>query len=134
MNRWAGEAGSYVPDEHLMGPLWNVSLCMLAEIHSFEVKQQIVHLAVESAVTYAEKRISVYPDLSAKLLKQRATYNELRSQLRKLNLRCSFIHRTKLILTYWNKTHIFSPAKEAQDFFDKFIKYNTQRDEPTDLG
>ena len=59
---------------------------MILRSHSFEVKQLIIRLTAEfGAQIYAEKRISIDPDLSAKLLKQRATYNEVRSQLRKLN-------------------------------------------------
>lgn len=54
--------------------------CMNVQMHSFEVKKQIVHLAAElGALTYVEKRISIYPELSAELLKQRATYNEVKS-------------------------------------------------------
>ncbi|KAK6307435.1 hypothetical protein J4Q44_G00225830 [Coregonus suidteri] len=44
----------------------------------FEVKRRIVCLAAEPrALTYAENRISIYPDLSAELLKQRETNNEV---------------------------------------------------------
>ncbi|KAK6319198.1 hypothetical protein J4Q44_G00104090 [Coregonus suidteri] len=42
--------------------------------------------AESGTLTYAEKRISIYPELSAELLKQREMYNEVRSQLRKQNL------------------------------------------------
>lgn len=102
--------------------------------HSFEFKWQIVRLTADSgALTYAKKRLSFYPDLSAELLKQRATYNEVRSQLPKLNLRCGFIRQARLILTFQNTTQMFSTAKEVQDSFDKHIKSNTQGDEPTDF-
>lgn len=106
---------------------------MIVLIHSFEVKLWIVRLAVESrGLTYVGKWISIYSDLSAELLKQRETYKEVRSQLRKLNL--GFIHPTKHILTFQNTTHTCSTAREAKDFFDKHIKSNTQGDELTDLG
>lgn len=73
-------------------------------------------------------------DLSSELLKQRVTYNGVRSQLRKLNLRCGFTHPAKLLLTFQNTTHALSTAKEAQDFLEKHLKPNTQGDELTDLG
>jgi hypothetical protein len=130
---WAGEAGFHVTDKHYhhTGPLQNGSRCMIGRIHSFEEKRLIVHLPAESgAQTYVEKRISIYPDLSAKLLKQGTTCNEVRSQLCKLYLWYGFIHPAKYILTFQNTTHTFSTAKEAQSVFEK---HNTEGDEPTDI-
>lgn len=52
---WAGEAGS-----HYTGPLHNGSRCMTVQIHSFEVRRLIVHLAADlGALTYSEKWISI---------------------------------------------------------------------------
>lgn len=109
---------------HRTGPQRNGSRCMIVRLFSFEVKRRIVRLAAElgRSLIYAGKRVSIYPDLSAEIVKQRATYDEVRSQLRKLKLRCGFIHPAKLILTFQNNTHIFSTAKEAQDFFENNIK------------
>lgn len=107
---------------HRTGPARKDSRCMIARLYSFEVKRKIIRLAAESrSLTYNGKRISIYPDLTAEILKQRATFNQVRSELRRLNVRSGFIHPATLILTFSDAIHKFPTAKEAQDFFDHNI-------------
>lgn len=47
------------------------------------------------ALTYAEKRVSIHPDLNDKLLKQRVTEMPAKSEM-------GFIHPEKLILIFQN--------------------------------
>lgn len=103
---------------------------MIARLYSFEVKKKIIRLAAESrSLTYNGKKISVYPDLNAEILKQRATFNQVRSELRRLNLRSGFIHPATLIFTFLNTTHKFSIAEDAQDFFNHHINPGDDEDD-----
>lgn len=107
---------------HRTGQVGKTSRCMIARLFSFEVKIKIIRRAAESgSLTYNGKKISIYPDLSAEILKQRATSNQVRAELRRLKLRSGFIHPATLILTFNNSTHKFSTAKEAEVFFDRHI-------------
>lgn len=106
---------------HRTGPQRGGLRCMIVRLLSYEVKLRVA-AELGGSLIYVEKRISIYLDLSVETVKQRATFDEVRSQLRKLKLRCGFIHPAKLILTFYNKTHLFSTAKEAQNFFEKNIK------------
>lgn len=117
---------------HRTGPVRNDSRCMIARLYSFEVKRKIIRLAAEShSLSYNGKKISIYSDLSAEILKQRASFNQVRSGLRRLNLTSGFIHPATLILTFRNATHKFSTAEDAQDFFDHYINRGEDEDDAT---
>lgn len=108
---------------HRTGSVKNVPRCMIAKLYSFEVKRKIIRLAAASrSLTHNGRKISMYPDLSAEILKQRATFNQVRLELWKRNLRFGFIHPATLIQTFRDTTHKFSTAKDAQEFVDNYIK------------
>ena len=107
---------------HRTGPARNGSRCMIARPHSFDTKRNIIGRAAGSrSLVYNGKEISIYPDLSAETVKQRASFNQVRAELRRLNLRSGFIHPSTLIFTYRDEAHKFPSAKDAQVFIDNHI-------------
>ncbi|CAJ1069762.1 hypothetical protein KUCAC02_007674 [Xyrichtys novacula] len=121
---------------HRTGQARKDSSCMIARLYRFDIKRKIIKKAIEScSFTYNGRKIRIQSDISAETLTLRATFKELKSELYKRNIRCGFIHPTAtLILTFREETHKFNTAKEAQDFFDRYIEPEDEEGEEEKYG
>lgn len=98
------------------------SRCMIARLFSLERKRLIMRLAGESGnLIFHGKRIRIYPDLTADLVKRRALFNEVQAHLRDANVRYGLLFPCKLIVTFANKTMSFTDHKEAMVFYDQVV-------------
>ena len=118
---------------HRTGPVavGKGSRCMIARLYSLEIKRKITKKAAEArSFMFNGTKIRIHSDISAETQSLRAEYRDVRAELFKRNIRCGFIHPTAtLIMTFREKVHKFTTAREAQDFFARHIERGDQ-DEP----
>lgn len=103
------------------------SRCMITRLNSFETRQYIIRLAAAKrkkpeGLMYRGHKISFFPDLTADQRKQQSAFDDLRAILRKTDLRYGVAYPAKMLITFKNKTHAFTKASEAMDFYKTEIK------------
>ena len=103
------------------------SRCVITKLNSFENRQRIICLAAEKkknpeGLKYKGHNISIFPDLTIDQRKQQAAFDELRAILRKTDLRYGVAYPAKMLITFNNKTHSFTNAPDAMDFYKTVIK------------
>lgn len=68
------------------------------------------------------ERIHIYPDVTTEQQKQQAQFKDIGTLLRSANLRHGIIPPANLLTTYKDKTHSFTTAAEATDFYSPQVK------------
>ena len=104
--------------------------CMIVRLFSLETKNLILRLARESKgkLLFQGKKISIYPDLSAELIKKRAEFNDIRTCLReakdkiKDKIKFGITFPCKLLVTFDDETHSFTDPTEAMVYYEQSIK------------
>lgn len=95
---------------------------MIARLFSPETKRLVICLAGEAGnLVFQGKRIHIYPDITADLVKRRALFNEVRVCLREANVRYGLLFPCKLIVTFTNNTTSFTD-EEAMVYYNQVIK------------
>lgn len=109
---------------HRTGPQSTGSRCMIARLFSLEMKRTIIRLAGEAAgnLKFQGKKIHIFSDFSADLLKRRAAFKEVKNLLRAAGVKHGILHPCKLIITHQNSTMTFVDTKEAMTYFEQVIK------------
>ncbi|KAL7403240.1 hypothetical protein ABVT39_026749 [Epinephelus coioides] len=100
------------------------SRCMIARLFSLETKRTIIRLAGEAAgnLKFQGKKIHMYPNFSADLLKRTAAFKDVKNILREAGVKHGILHPCKLIITHQKTTVTFTDAKEAMTYYDQVIK------------
>lgn len=98
--------------------------CVIARLFSLETKRTIIRQAGEAAgnLKFQGKKIHIYPDFSADLLKKRAAFKDVKIRLREAGVKHGILHPCKLIITHQKTTVTFTDAKEAMTYYDQVIK------------
>lgn len=80
--------------------------------------------ATEAAgnLKFKGKKMHIYLDLSADVLKKRAAFKDVKDQLREVRVKYGLLHPCKLIVTHQETTVTFTDAKEAMSYYDQVIK------------
>lgn len=100
------------------------SRCMIARLHSFEVKRTIQRLAAQMGkdLQFQGRKFSIYPDMSAETREQQAAYDDLKTLLRNTGLRYGVTYPAKMLITFQGHTHSFDTPEKAMEFYEKDIK------------
>ena len=100
---------------------------MIMKLYSSEIKHRILSLAAgkkkdPGGLKYGGKTINMVSDCTTKERQQRAEFDDIRDLLKETNLRFGIAHPAKLLITFQEKTHAFTDASKAMDFYDSDIK------------
>ena len=92
---------------------------MIAKIHSYRLKDQLMRLSQQKyPLSYKGKRIHIFPDLPAEIMKRRQLFEDARKRLREAGLRTGFIYPARLRVTQGTDTSILNTPEEAKRFAD----------------
>lgn len=115
--------GIKVDRAHRSGAPGNRPRVMIAKIHHDSMKEKIIRMARnEGPLTFEGQRISIFPDLTAEVMKDRRDFDPVRLKLKEANVRHGFLFPARLIFTHADQTKIFVSPKEAAAYVDKHIK------------
>ena len=80
---------------------------------------------------YGEMTLQIFPDLTADLVKKRATFREVRENLRRVGVKHGIIHPATLIITVRaGQSKKFTDHREAEVYWDSVIKPELQTSDP----
>lgn len=92
---------------------------------NFKHKEAVMRAArVKKEVLYKNQPVRFYQDMTAETHKKLKEFEETRRQLRLLGLWYGMIHAAQLIVTFKERSHIFSNADEAERFIKKIQSDN----------
>ena len=112
--------GVKVDRAHRIGAPSNRPRIMIARIHHDAVKEKIIRVARnEGPLNYDGQRISIFPDLTAEVMKDRKEFDAVRLKLKEAGIRHGFLFPARLIFTHAGQTKIFDSSKEAAAYVDK---------------
>lgn len=115
--------GIKVDRAHRIGAPSNRPRIMIARIHHDTVKENIIRVARnEGPLNYEGQRISIFPDLTAEVMKDRKEFDAVRLKLKEAGIRHGFLFPARLIFTHTGQTKIFGSAKEAATYVDRHIQ------------
>lgn len=91
---------------------------MIVRIHSFRVKEKILRLARENTpLTYDGRRIHIYPDFPAEIMKRRQPFEEVRKKFNNAGMRTGFLYPARLRVTKGTDINkIFNTPEDADRF------------------
>lgn len=115
--------GIKVDRAHRIGPPGNRPRIMIARIHHDTVKDEILRVARnEGPLNYDGQRISIFPDITPEVMKDRREFDAVRVKLREAGIRHGFLFPARLIFTHAGHTNIFDSPKEAATYVDEQMK------------
>ena len=115
--------GVKVDRAHRIGAPSNRPRIMIARIHHDTVKEAIIRLARnEGPLNYDGQRVTIFPDLTAEVMKDRKEFEAVRLKLKEAGVRHGFLFPARLIFTHAGQTKIFESPKEAASYADKHIQ------------
>lgn len=80
----------------------------IARIHQNIVKEEILRVACnEGPLNYDGQRISIFPDITAEVMKDCKEFDTVRVKLREASIRHGFLFPARLIFTHAGHTKIF---------------------------
>ncbi len=90
---------------------------MIARIHHFQMKEKILQLARQQfSLRYEGRPVHIFPDLPAKIMKQRQAFSDVRKHLRSAGVRSGFIYPARLRVTHGTTDKMFSLPQEVEAF------------------
>lgn len=110
---------------HRVGPqLKDGTRAMIVRMQRYRAREEILTVAKkERTMKYGERNLRIFPDLTADMAKQRATFREVRENLRNAGVRHGIIHPATLIITVGTgHSKKFTDYREAEVFWDSVIK------------
>lgn len=115
--------GIKVDRAHRIGPPGNRPRIMIARIHHDTVKEEILRVTrIEGPLKYDGQRISIFPDVTAEVMKDRKEFDAVRVKLREAGIRHGFLFPARLIFTHDGHTKIFESPREAATYVDEHIQ------------
>lgn len=94
----------------------------ILRVHHFQVKERLLRLSREKGqLIFRGKRVFIFPDFSADLVKRRAAYNEVRALLRGAKVRYGLLHPARLRVSFNGTDQIFDTPEAARDFYSREI-------------
>lgn len=90
---------------------------LIARIHNDRSKELILQLAKQQVpLMYQGKRIHIYPDFPAEVMRRRQLFEDVRKKLKAAGIRTGFIYPARLIVTHGNVTSRFDTPEEAKRY------------------
>lgn len=83
--------------------------------------------AAKQNILYKNKPVQFYQDVPSEIHRKKKEFDGARQQLRRMGLRHGIIAPARLIVTYQDRSHIFTSAEEAETFLRR-IQSDTQED------
>ncbi|KAA0713087.1 hypothetical protein E1301_Tti020149 [Triplophysa tibetana] len=84
-------------------------------LHHYQVKEHILRLARSKPLEYDGRKIHVFPDLAADVLKQRQKFDNIRKKCREHEVRCGFRFPSKFMVTVSGKeTRVFESPESVE--------------------
>lgn len=115
--------GIKVDRAHRIGPPSNKPRIMIARIHHDVVKDDILRVARnEGPLHYEGQRISIFPDITAEVIKDRKEFDAVRVKLKEAGMRHGFLFPARLIFTHAGQTKIFDSPKKAAAYVDEHLQ------------
>lgn len=118
---------------HRVGPqLKDGTRAMIVRMQRYRAREEILKVAKkERTMKHGERRLRIFPDLTADMAKQRSTFREVREKLRNAGVRHGIIHPATLIITVGTgQSKKFTDYREAEVFWDSVIKPGLQTPNP----
>lgn len=90
---------------------------IIARIHYYQVKEQVLRIAREKApLQYDGRPVYIFPDLTSATMKKRQAFQAIREKCRAKSIRCGFRHPARFVVTVNNNTGTFTTPAEAEEF------------------
>lgn len=87
---------------------------IIARILNFQDKVAILRIAREKGpLKYNGNNISIYPDFSAEIQRQRISFSAVKNHLREEGLKYAMLFPAELRIIYDGKAHFYTSPKEA---------------------
>lgn len=87
----------------------------------FQEKEKVLRWARKHQMTYRDSELRVYPDISAELTKQRASFNPIKNSLYLKGIKFRLLHPARLHVSFQDQDYYFDSPQKAQDFYDQHI-------------
>ena len=115
--------GIKVDRAHRIGAPSNHPRITIIRIHHDTVKEKIIRVARNKGpLNYNGQRVSIFPDLTAEVMKDRKEFDAVRLKLKEAGIRHGFLFPARLVFTHAGQTKIFVSLKEAAAYADKHIQ------------
>lgn len=89
----------------------------IVRMHHYQMRELILRLAREKGqVLYKGSRIHFYPDVSAKVAKRRAAFNQVKAQLRGAGIEFGLLFPARLRINHDGARHFFDCPQKALEF------------------
>ena len=98
---------------------------IIARFHRYQDKERVLRWArlQKEGIKFDGNRILFFPDMSAGLAKQRATFKNIKAKLYAAGITFSLRHPARLCITANGETHLFNTPEAAETFYER-IKGN----------
>lgn len=105
---------------------------MIVRMQRYMTREEILKVAKkERTLKYGEMKLQIFPDLTSDMAKQRATFREVRENLRRAGVRRGIIHPATLIVTVEaGQSKKFTSHREAENYWEMVIKPGLQHPKP----
>lgn len=84
----------------------------------------------KGTVLYENRKISLYPDYTVIVQKQRLSYQPIKQKLRKLQVNYALLFPARLKIIYDKKTHFFESPADVEEWLDVMGLDASQRTDP----
>lgn len=118
---------------HRVGPqVKNGDRAMIVRMQRYMAREEILKVAKkERTLKHGEMKLQMFPDLTSDMAKQRATFREVRENLRREGVRHGIIHPATLIITVEpGQSKKFTDHREAEDYWQSVIKPRLRSPKP----
>lgn len=94
---------------------------IIVRFHRYQDKERVLRWARSQTedIKFDGNRILFFPDMSASLAKQRATFKDIKAKLYTAGITFSLRHPARLCITVNGDKHIFDTPEAAETFYDK---------------
>ena len=107
---------------------------MIVRMQRYMVREEILKVVKkERKLKHGEMTLQIFPDLTADMAKKRATFWEVRENLRRAGVRHGIIYPATLmsvITVRAGQSKKFTAHREAEDYWDSVIKPELQTPDP----
>ncbi len=105
---------------------------MIVRMQHYMVREEILKVAKkERMLKHGEMKLQIFPDLTTDMAKKRATFREVRENLRRAGVRYGIIHPATLIITFGaGQSKKFMDHREAEVYWDPVIKPGLRNPDP----
>lgn len=87
----------------------------------FQEKEKVLRWARKHQMTYDGAKLTIYPDITAELARQRASFKGIKSALYERRIKFRLLHPACLLVSFQDKDYYFDSPQKAQDFYDQRI-------------